>query len=97
MASYSASIAPKAIPKKWSDGVDLAYQWYVNGVALAGASGETFDITSDNVNVGDTVKVAVTGTADGYDDLTKVSSEVTLVTGSLRITDKPTVSADSNG
>ena len=87
----------KAIPKKWSDGVDLAYQWYVNGVALAGASGETFDITSDNVNVGDTVKVAVTGTADGYDDLTKVSSEVTLVTGSLRITDKPTVSADSNG
>jgi len=87
----------KAIPKKWSDGVDLAFQWYVNGVMMDGAVGETFDITSDNVNAGDKVKVAVTGSADGYDDLTKFSSEVTVVPGALRVTDKPTVSADANG
>ncbi|NDE89449.1 MAG: hypothetical protein EB055_05690, partial [Micrococcales bacterium] len=64
---------------------------------MSGETSETFDISSDNVNSGDKVTVAVTGTADGYDDLTKLSSEVTVVPGSLRITDKPTVSADSNG
>ena len=87
----------KAIPKKWSTGVEFSFQWYVNGVAKAGAIGEEFDMNSANVHAGDKVKVAVTGTLDGYEDLTKTSAEVTVVPGTLRISEKPALSADAAG
>ena len=87
----------KAIPKKWATGVEFAFQWYVNGVAKSGAIGEEFEMNSANVHAGDRVSVAVTGTLEGYEDLTKTSAEVTVIAGTLRITEKPVVTADPSG
>jgi len=87
----------KAIPKKWGTGVEFGYQWFVNGVAKAGATGEEFVMNSANVSAGERVSVAVTGTLEGYEDLTKTSSEVTVIAGTLRVTEKPVVTADVSG
>ena len=84
-----------AVPKKWSPDVELAYQWYVNGQAFDGATTETFVVSEANVNAGDSVKVAVIGTLEGYEDLTKFSSPVIVTPGVLRITEKPTISVDN--
>ena len=81
-----------AVPKKWSPDVELAYQWFVNGSAFS--TGETFSVSEDNVNAGDTVKVEVTGTLDGYESLTKSSAVLTVLPGALRITEKPVVSVE---
>ena len=87
----------KAIPKKWGTGVEFGYQWFVNGVAKPGAIGEEFEMNSTNVSASDRVSVAVTGTLEGYEDLTKTSSEVTVIAGTLRVTEKPVVTADASG
>jgi uncharacterized metal-binding protein len=84
-----------AVPKKWSPDVELAYQWYVNGQAFDGATTETFVVSEANVNAGDSVKVAVIGTLEGYEDLTKFSAPVIVTPGVLRITEKPTISVDN--
>jgi len=83
-----------AVPKKWTKDVELNYQWYVNGVAFDGATTETFSLSEDNVNQGEVVKVRVTGTLDGYDDLFKESASFTVTPGVLKITEKPTISAE---
>lgn len=84
-----------AVPKKWSPDVELAYQWFVNGVAFEGATSEAFVVSEDNVNAGDTLKVEVTGSLDGYESLTKSSAVLTVLPGVLRITEKPVVSVDN--
>jgi uncharacterized metal-binding protein len=84
-----------AVPKKWSPDVVLAYQWYVNGQAFDGATTDSFVVSEANVNAGDSVKVAVIGTLEGYEDLTKFSAPVIVTPGVLRITQKPTISVDN--
>jgi len=86
-----------AVAKKWSDGVTTNFQWYVNGQAFADATTETFVVSEENVNAGDVVTVKVTGTLDGYEDLTKTSAAFTVLPGVLRITEKPTVSVETGG
>ncbi len=83
-----------AVPKKWTKDVELSFQWYVNGVAFDGATTETFALSEEDVLQGEVVKVRVTGTLEGYEDLYKDSASFTIVPGVLKITEKPTISAE---
>jgi hypothetical protein len=47
----------------WASGVSVAYQWYRNDVAIAGATGRTYTITTANANSAGTYKVVATNTA----------------------------------
>jgi len=87
----------KLVTKKWTAGVDLAYQWYVDGAPFDGATNETFTVSEDNVNAGQVVKVRVTGSLDGYEDLYKDSASLTVTPGVIRITEKPTIAAGDKG
>lgn len=82
-----------AVPKKWAKDVELNYQWFVNGVPFDGATSETFTLAEDDVNQGEVVKVRVTGTLEGYEDLYKDSASFTVIPGVLKITEKPTIAA----
>jgi Ca2+-binding RTX toxin-like protein len=65
----------EAAPGDWSAGeaeVTLAYQWYRNAKAIAGANGQYYDITQ--VDRYKNITVSVTGTAPGFTS-TKASSE----------------------
>jgi hypothetical protein len=67
-----------AVPGAWGPApVNLAYQWAVGGVVLAGAAGTTFQPRP--VDAGKTVAVAMTGTKAGYVPATKTSSPSTPV------------------
>ncbi|WP_349829210.1 LamG domain-containing protein [Brevibacterium litoralis] len=51
-------------PGEWSAGAELAYQWFVDGEAVEGATGTEFKISGKHQ--GSTVTVEVTGTLDGH-------------------------------
>jgi hypothetical protein len=87
----------KVVTKKWTTDVELAIQWYVNGELAAAATDEEFVLSEANVSSADTVSVRVTGTLEGYEDLTKTSATLTVLPGVLRITEKPTVAAGTLG
>jgi hypothetical protein len=87
----------KLVTKKWTAGVELAYQWYVNGAPFEGATNETFTVSEANVNAGQVVKVRVTGSLVGYEDLYKDSASITVTPGVIRITEKPTIAAGDKG
>lgn len=61
----------KLVPGRWMAGVKLKYQWYVDGRAVAGATGLSFKIPASKASV---VRASVTGTRTGYKTLTKWSS-----------------------
>lgn len=87
----------KLVTKKWTAGVDLAYQWYVDAAPFEGATNETFTVSEANVNAGQVVKVRVTGSLEGYEDLYKDSASITVTPGVIRITEKPTIAAGDKG
>ncbi|MGC4174605.1 5'-nucleotidase C-terminal domain-containing protein [Demequina sp.] len=62
-------------------GVRFAYQWFANGVAIAGATGSTFVPTS--AQYGKQVTVEVTGFKAGYVALAKTSSSVKIAAGTI--------------
>ena len=74
----------------WGPGtVTKTYQWYVAGVAVAGATTSSF--TPPVSALGKTMKVKVTGTKSGYTTLSKVSPTVTITEGRFT-TGTPTIS-----
>lgn len=87
----------KVVTKKWTTDVELAIQWYVNGEPAGAATDEEFVLSEANVSAADTVSVRVTGTLEGYEDLTKTSATLTVLPGVLRITEKPTIAAGTLG
>ena len=52
----------------------LTYQWYRAGVAIVGATSKTYVLTVDDV--GQSIKVKVTGSLPGYTAVTKSSAAV---------------------
>lgn len=56
------------------EGVELAYQWKADGEAIEGATGETLELTEENL--GQKISVTVTGSLENYLD-TSVTSAVT--------------------
>lgn len=55
----------------WDGGTTLAYQWLVDGAPVEGATGQAF--TPGPGLVGAVVTLAVTGTRDGYETVTRTS------------------------
>jgi len=87
----------KAITKTWSQDVDLTYKWYINyedATSEAAATTEEFLLKADDVTVGDTITLAVTGSLEGYETVQKLSAPLTVSAGVIKFTSKPTMSAD---
>lgn len=65
----------------WDDGVDLAYQWLADGVAIDGATATTFTLTGDQA--GAQITFAVTGTKANYETVTRTSDPSAPVLGEV--------------
>ena len=87
----------KAITKSWSEGVETSYKWYINyenAESEAAGTDEEFLLKADDLELGDTITLGVVGTLDGYETVEKFSAPLTVTIGSIKITAKPTISAD---
>jgi len=78
------------VPGDWDTDTALEYQWESDGVAVSGATGETY--TPDTGDLGDTITVAVTGTKSGYTKVTKTSEPTAEVAEGEQFGDTPTIS-----
>ena len=74
-----------AVPGSWDAGVTLAYQWYLNGAPISGATSSTFTLVQADLN--GSIVVKVTGSLAGYTSVTKASSAATVL---LKIPVTPT-------
>jgi hypothetical protein len=81
-----------ASTRAWPDGVETSIQWYRDGVAIDGATSETYDLVADDL--GGLMTVGITGTMEGYEPLEKISKGLTVVAGTLRYSSKPGISGD---
>jgi len=81
-----------ATTKAWIDGAVLTYQWYRDGSAVDGATGETYELTPADFEA--IMTVGITGTLEAYEPLEKVSNGVTVVAGVLKYSEKPGISGD---
>lgn len=66
-----------ALPGAWDAGVTFAYQWFVGGDAVTGATGSTYVLTAGDL--GQRVAVRVTGTGTGQTQATRTSSSSSAV------------------
>lgn len=64
----------KALPGKWEEGVSFKYQWQKNRKNIKGATKATFKLRASDV--GDAIRVRVTGSKPGYRSETRYSSAV---------------------
>ncbi|MFE4951038.1 cell wall-binding repeat-containing protein [Leifsonia sp. NPDC056665] len=81
-AAYGNTLT--AVPGSWApQAATFAYQWYTNGIALGGATSPTYTVSS--INIGQTLSVAVTGSAPGYISAT-VSSAPTAAIATPTVT-----------
>jgi hypothetical protein len=66
--SVSGSLTPgstlSASHAAWDTGVTYSFQWYLNGMAITGATLSTYEIRA--TDVGRTISVALTGAKSGY-------------------------------
>jgi hypothetical protein len=62
----------------WTTGTSFQYQWYANGVPIAGATKSTFWVTS--AYLGKAFSVKVTGTKAGYTTAIATSSRTSAIT-----------------
>lgn len=76
-------------PGTWMAGVALSYQWDVGGQPVAGATGTSYiPVAAD---VGQKVRVEVTGRLSGYPDVTRTSTETAGVALGVLTTVRPTI------
>jgi len=73
----------------WMSGVTLGYQWYVGGSPVASATGTSYIPRADDL--GQTVRVQVTGSRAGFPDVTQPSAETAAVAAGLLTSVKPTI------
>jgi hypothetical protein len=73
----------------WMDGTDLGYQWFVAGVPVGGATGTSYTPTAGDL--GQTVRVEVTGTRADYPTVTHASVESGIVAPGVLSASKPTI------
>lgn len=62
----------------WSDGTSFTYLWYANDKRISGQNSETLVLTSSMK--GKSIKVKVTGSLDGFAQVTRTSSATRKVT-----------------
>jgi hypothetical protein len=70
-----------AQPGRWSPEATLSYQWLRGGKAVAGATQQSYALTS--ADHGQPIAVRVTGVKPGYDTLTKTSAARVVAVGSI--------------
>jgi hypothetical protein len=63
----------------WTSGVTIAYQWYLNGSPISGATNSSYTPSADDYT--GSLTVAVTGTKPGYTSVTKTSAAATVAQG----------------
>ncbi|MFF2389098.1 hypothetical protein [Agromyces sp. NPDC058104] len=61
-----------ASPGTWTAGTTFTYQWYANGVAIAGATGSTYVLTSAERDK--TITLKVTGAVSGHATVARTSA-----------------------
>ncbi len=64
-----------AVPGHWTEGTTLRYQWQRNTRSIRGATAATFRLRSGDV--GDHIRVRITGSQSGYHSSTRYSSTTT--------------------
>lgn len=69
--------------------VDMAYQWKVAGVAITGATAQTYRPTA--ADIGKTVSVTATGSKPGYAAVSRESSPTAAVVAATLTTATPTI------
>lgn len=78
-----------ATTKDWMDGTELSYQWYRDGYPIDGADTDTYDLTGEDGEA--KVTVGITGTLEGYEAMEKMSAGLTIALGTLKYSDKPSI------
>jgi hypothetical protein len=78
-----------AVTGTWNDGVAFSYQWLRAGVQIGNGTSSTYKVK--NADVGQKLKVQVTGSLAGYTSATETSAGV-LAVQKLALTPKPTIS-----
>jgi hypothetical protein len=79
-----------AEPGTWDDGVVLTYAWFIGEDAIEGATGATYDLGV--AELGESLRVEVTGTKSGYTAVTESSEDTAAVApGVQTLTPTPAV------
>lgn len=81
-----------ATTREWPEGAELVYQWYRDGSAIDGADTDTYELTAEDFDT--SVSVGITGTIEAYEPLEKQSAGVLVAAGTLKYSDKPSISGD---
>jgi hypothetical protein len=79
-----------ALPGTWDAGVSLSYQWLRAGVAIAGATTNTYTTTATDLNK--SVAVRVVASKLGYTSVTKTSLGYLISAGTIVLQPTPTIS-----
>ncbi|WP_426738218.1 hypothetical protein [Plantibacter sp. 2H11-2] len=78
-------------PGSWDPtDVALSYQWLADGEPIAGATGETFDVTA--AQLGARLSVTVTGTKEGFTSASATTAETAAVVAAAPSTSPPVAS-----
>ena len=76
-------------PGIWDSGVTLGYQWLRDGLPIVGATGPTYQL--DAADLGRLVSVQVSGVANGFSSVVKVSLPVEVAAHVMTLTPTPIV------
>lgn len=79
-----------AVPGTWDSHAALTYQWLLDGKAISGATRSTLAVGAGWS--GHRLSAQVTGSASGYQSLTRTSAAVTVAPGSFARIVKPQIS-----
>ena len=77
----------------WPAGNDITYQWLRNGVAISGATSDTYQVSLAS-DASSNLAVAITGTLPGASAKVKFTNTVKVALGSLTNTPFPTITGD---
>lgn len=79
-----------ADPGDWGPGtVHLTYRWYRSGAVISGADDPDYDVVA--ADLGETIKVRVSGSKSGYQTIRKHSAETTPVIAGVLTTSAPSI------
>ncbi len=78
-----------AVPGTWASGIELNYRWLRGGVAIDGATSNTYTLVGAD-GLGN-ISVEVTGSGRGYNTVSKVSSSVSVAQGTISSSTVPAI------